>query len=95
MIFFGLSVEIWLDLEPCIVSYSDIFYDSQAVESLMEDNSELAVTYDPNWLELWTSRFGDPLLDAETFRMDENSFLTEIGNKPVPLRRSRVNTWAS
>ena len=72
----------WLDLEPCIVSYSDIFYDSQAVVSLMEDNSELAVTYDPNWLELWTSRFGDPLLDAETFRMDENSFLTEIGNKP-------------
>jgi L-glutamine-phosphate cytidylyltransferase len=72
----------WLEAEPCIVSYSDIFYDSQAVLSLMEDGSDLAVTYDPNWLELWTSRFGDPLLDAETFRINEDSFLTEIGNKP-------------
>jgi choline kinase len=75
----------WLSVEPCIVSYSDIFYDSNAVISLMKDDSDLAVTYDPNWLELWTSRFGDPLLDAETFRMDHNSFLREIGNQPKSI----------
>jgi choline kinase len=72
----------WLRLEPCIVSYSDIFYGPHAVESLMNSSAELAVTYDPNWLELWTQRFGDPLLDAETFRMTADLTIYEIGNKP-------------
>lgn len=72
----------WLQTEPCIVSYSDIFYGSFAVQSLMNSNASLAVTYDPNWLQLWTHRFGDPLLDAETFRLTPEGTLAEIGNKP-------------
>ena len=72
----------WLQEEPCIVSYSDIFYSAQAVKSLMDSAAVLAVTYDPNWLSLWTQRFGDPLLDAETFRLNLDGSLAEIGNKP-------------
>lgn len=72
----------WLKEGPCIVSYSDIFYDASAVRSLMTSTAPLAVTYDPNWLELWTQRFGDPLLDAETFRLTPEHTLAEIGNKP-------------
>jgi choline kinase len=72
----------WLAAAPCIVSYSDIFYDASAVRSLMSSESSLAVTYDPNWLELWEKRFGDPLSDAETFRLNADCTLTEIGNKP-------------
>lgn len=72
----------WLELEPCVVSYSDILYDSTAVISLINNYSELAVTYDPNWLELWTSRFENPLVDAETFRKDERNIIKEISNKP-------------
>ena len=44
----------WLELAPCIASYSDIFYDVSAVTSLITSQSSLAVTYDPNWLALWT-----------------------------------------
>ncbi len=77
--------EEWLKAEPCIVSYSDIFYDPSAVKSLMETDALLAVTYDPNWLELWTQRFGDPLLDAETFRLTPENTLAEIGNKPTSV----------
>jgi choline kinase len=72
----------WLMAEPCIVSYSDIFYSPLAVQSLMVCAASLAVTYDPNWLKLWTHRFGDPLLDAETFRLTPQHSLAEIGNKP-------------
>ncbi len=72
----------WLLAEPCIVSYSDIFFNSQAVKLLMDCQASLAVTYDPNWLELWTKRFGNPLLDAETFRLRSDNTLSEIGNKP-------------
>ena len=74
--------ESWLQGEPCIVSYSDIFYSPDAVRSLMTSQASLAVTYDPNWLQLWTERFGDPLLDAETFRLTAAHTLAEIGNKP-------------
>lgn len=75
----------WLQAEPCIVSYSDIFYSPAAVQSLMTCEVSLAVTYDPNWLELWTQRFGDPLLDAETFRLTPGHTLAEIGNKPTSV----------
>lgn len=74
--------ESWLQGEPCIVSYSDIFYSPAAVQSLINSAATLAVTYDPNWLQLWTERFGDPLLDAETFRLTATHTLAEIGNKP-------------
>jgi choline kinase len=72
----------WLQSEPCVVSYSDIFYNSSAIRSLMNCDALLAVTYDPNWLELWTERFGNPLIDAETFRLTSDQNLAEIGNKP-------------
>jgi choline kinase len=76
----------WLEAGPCIVSYSDIFYPSQAVTSLIECSADLAVTYDPNWLKLWESRFGDPLSDAETFRMSPEGYLVEIGNQPKSVQ---------
>lgn len=72
----------WLRAEPCVVSYSDIFYSPTAVQSLMTCDAPLAITYDPNWLELWRQRFGDPLLDAETFRLTPEHTLAEIGNEP-------------
>lgn len=72
----------WLSTTPCIVSYSDIFYSSLTVLSLMDCTANLAITYDVNWLHLWTKRFGDPLLDAETFRLGRNGALLEIGNRP-------------
>ena len=72
----------WLRTGPCIVSYSDIFYSPVAVRSLIDCGASLAVTYDPNWLELWKRRFGNPLLDAETFRLKTELTLAEIGNKP-------------
>ena len=72
----------WLADKPCIVSYSDIFYEPHAVEQLMEDKSSLALTYDPNWLLLWSKRFENVLLDAETFRINSDGLLSAIGEKP-------------
>lgn len=75
----------WLRGEPCVVSYSDIFYESSAPRLLMETDAELAITYDPNWRALWESRFEDPLSDAETFKMDDQRVLLEIGQKPTRI----------
>ena len=75
----------WLERGPCIVSYSDIFYPPAAVEALLGATSDIAITYDPDWLELWSARFQDPLPEAETFAIDGRSLLTDIGRKPVGL----------
>ena len=72
----------WLEAGPCIVSYSDIFYETAAVNLLIGSSAPLAITYDPCWLELWKKRFGDPLIDAETFKLNPDGTLAEIGEKP-------------
>ena len=93
----------WLQQDTCIISYSDIFYDSSAIASLIENQNELAITYDPNWAGLWEKRFENPLDDAETFQFDEKNFLTEIGRRPktvediqgqyMGLLRFMPNAW--
>ncbi|MBS1189594.1 MAG: putative sugar nucleotidyltransferase [Rhodocyclaceae bacterium] len=75
----------WLENEPCIVSYSDIFYSADAVRTLMRSDAALAITYDPDWRQLWEKRFADPLLDAETFRLNPDGTLAEIGSQPQTL----------
>jgi len=72
----------WLMEGPCLVSYSDIYFCIRAVTLLMENPMPLAITYDPNWLALWKRRFSNPLLDAETFRLNPDYTISEIGKKP-------------
>lgn len=71
----------WLVNEECIISYSDIFYKADAVVALLSNKDDISLTYDPNWLNLWRQRFIDPLSDAESFKLDDEHYLTEIGNK--------------
>lgn len=72
----------WLRAAPCIVCYSDLFYEAEAIRSLMASSADLAVTYDPHWRNLWEKRFSNPLVDAETFRLSPSQQLSEIGGKP-------------
>lgn len=75
----------WLEAGPCLVSYTDIFYQPEAVRSLMDSPAPLAITYDPAWRRLWERRFADPLSDAETFRIDAAGHLLEIGGRPTAI----------
>lgn len=81
MVYSMTQASEWLSAHECIISYSDIFYTPDSIKRLMLADANVAITYDPNWLELWSRRFSDPLQDAETF-LEENGKLTEIGNIP-------------
>ena len=72
----------WLDHGATVVSYSDIVYDSATVQRLTDTPSDIALTFDPAWLALWSARFADPLSDAETFAVDPSGMLTDIGRRP-------------
>jgi choline kinase len=80
-----LCAKAWLEQTPCIVSYADIFYSVNAVRSLAAADTDIAITYDVNWQHLWVRRFGDPLIDAETFRLAPDGFLLDIGHRPHSL----------
>ena len=71
----------WLTTSECIVSYSDIFYDSTAISSLINCTSEMAITYDPNWLPLWKKDFQSSRR-CRNILLDRSSFLSDIGKKP-------------
>jgi L-glutamine-phosphate cytidylyltransferase len=76
-----LCADEWLSNYSCIISYSDIFYSSSAIDLLVSNEDDISITYDTNWLANWKERFNNPLDDAETFRIKDN-YVTEIGNKP-------------
>ncbi len=67
-------------VEPTVISYSDIVYEQEAVERLMEHPGDLVLAYDPNWLSVWEDRFDDPLSDAESFVI-EDGVIREIGKR--------------
>ena len=58
--------EDWLKDNHCIISYSDIFFETAAITLLKNT----------------TALLEDPLSDAETFRVDQDNLLLEIGNSP-------------
>ncbi|MBK9578061.1 MAG: phosphocholine cytidylyltransferase family protein [Fibrobacterota bacterium] len=70
---------------PCVVSYSDIVYHPDHVRELLDAPGDIAITYDLDWLDLWSARNeSDPLADAETFR-EEDGWLKAIGSRPKTL----------
>lgn len=75
----------WLNEDTCIVSYSDIIYSPSIIESLIASEADIAITYDTEWLKLWQKRFDNPLSDAETFKLNPDGTLLEIGKRPDTL----------
>ncbi len=75
----------WLETDICVVSYSDIVYSSDAVKRLTAAGGDIVITYDPNWRRLWEKRFENPLSDAETFCLNSDGCVAEIGNRASSL----------
>ncbi|ANZ39680.1 hypothetical protein BBK82_30195 [Lentzea guizhouensis] len=75
----------WLTDEPVIVSYGDIVFSAATVRSLVRSAAEVAVAYDTEWETVWRQRFDDPLSDAETFKIDADGWVTDIGTRPRSL----------
>ncbi|MBR1579857.1 MAG: phosphocholine cytidylyltransferase family protein [Selenomonadaceae bacterium] len=80
-----MRAEPWLTTDDCIVSYADIVYTSKAIELLRASTADIAITYHTKFLELWSDRFDNPLDDIETFKLDGNSNLIEIGRRARSL----------
>lgn len=78
-----LEARDWLEQEPCLVCYSDIIFSPNAIRALAQTSAPLAVTYYTGFWDLWRARMEDPLSDLETFRIDPQGMLLEIGKHPT------------
>ena len=52
------------------------------MKKLLENTDDIAVIIDLDWYKLWKSRMDNPLMDAETLKLDDDDYIIEIGKKP-------------
>ena len=81
-----LCAKSYLNRYNCIVSYSDIYFESDAITKLKNCKNEIGITFYSQWLSLWKKRYNDPLSDLEQFKTNNRSFISLIGNKARSLK---------
>ena len=65
-----------------IISYTDIVYTKKLFQIIKNSNKNfITIPYIKNWKSVWKKRNKNIFEDAETFNVDKNSNLREIGNK--------------
>jgi choline kinase len=68
--------------EDLLICYSDIVYRPEIVETVLKNDGEISLAADKNWKKLWSLRMENPLEDAETFKINRDGKLIELGKKP-------------
>lgn len=68
--------------DDLIISYADIVYKSSVLNKLINSKNNFSVVVDHQWKKLWAQRMDNPLLDAETLKIKNNT-IYEIGKKPL------------
>jgi len=71
--------------ENLIISYGDIIYEEKVLRTILDCDSEICVVADKEWERLWRLRMSNPLDDAETFIMNDELLIKELGKKPISL----------
>lgn len=88
MVYSLLYAKHLLSSYNCIISYSDIVYTSKTVINLIRKNKNyICISYDKKWKKLWTSRFKNPLDDAESFDINKKSEILDIGSKETDIKK--------
>ena len=62
-----------------VVSYGDIAYRPAVLAAVLASTASIAVAIDLDWRSYWEARFGDPLRDAESLRLQADGSIAEIG----------------
>ncbi len=72
----------WLAADETLVSYGDIAFSPATGLRLAASPASLALAYDRDWQALWQRRFADWTEDAETFALDDDGHVVDIGGRP-------------
>lgn len=69
-----------------LLSYADIVYEPGLVSAMLESPVDIGVAADIKWPRYWTMRFGTPEFDLESFSVDQNGNVLELG---LPAKSSK------
>ena len=86
MVYSLMMADSWLSKYTCIISYSDIYYNSKAIKLLKKAKNNFVILNNKNWLSNWKSRYKNPLMDAESFKVDKKKNLIEIGRREKKIK---------
>jgi L-glutamine-phosphate cytidylyltransferase len=65
--------------DSVIVSYGDIIFEPNIIQSLIDSRHDISIVVDKNWKDLWNVRFENPLDDAESLKIDNRGYISDIG----------------
>ena len=65
--------------DDVIVSYSDILFDGNMLETMISSKVNFGVAVDDNWQMYWKKRYGKVDFDTESLAIDENDNIIELG----------------
>ena len=74
----------WLN-DDVIISYADIIYQLPVLKQLLKSEADISVSSDKEFLSYWQLRMADPLDDVESFAVNDEGFITSIGQKVESL----------
>ena len=72
--------------DDILISYGDIIYNQKVLKAIIDSYDRINVVVDKNWRTYWKLRMDNPLLDAETLKIDDSGYIKEIGKKPNDYR---------
>ena len=74
--------EIMTSDEDLLICYGDLVYEPKIIHAMRYCKGDICISADQEWQKLWSMRMDDPLSDAETFKMDDEYHMIELGKKP-------------
>ena len=69
--------------QDILISYGDIIYNDKVIKTIINDNSKIGIVVDKDWFKYWSDRMENPLDDAETLKINDHGYISEIGKKPL------------
>ena len=77
-----LASEILNSGSSIIVSYGDIIYEKKILNNVITCDAPICLPIDIHWERYWSARMPDPLVDAETLKLNKFGDVIELGKKP-------------
>ncbi len=69
--------------EDILISYGDVLYESNIIDELINSKFDITVPYLTDWKDIWSNRLEDYMTDIETFKINDDNFLIEIGEEVI------------
>ena len=71
--------------DETIVSYSDVLFEPELLERMIDYKADFACAVDDNWKDYWQKRYGKIDFDTESLTIDDKDNITELGLENPPI----------